>query len=63
MYVNFLFVYGAAHTPPESRGAFVPILILLALTIGYGLAGWGLCYWIKGRAANGEETKTLSKVA
>jgi hypothetical protein len=63
MYVNFLFIYGAAHTPPQSRGALAPMLILLALTIGYGLAGWGLCYWVKGRDGNGEENQTLSRVA
>jgi hypothetical protein len=26
LHVNFLFVFGAAHTPPESRGAVVPML-------------------------------------
>jgi ABC-type Na+ efflux pump permease subunit len=55
MYVNFIFVYSGAHTPPEARGAVMPMLILLAITIGYGLAGWGLCYWVKGRATNSEE--------
>ena len=55
MYVNFIFVYAGAHTSPEAPAAVMPMLILLAVTIGYGLAGWGLCYWVKGRATNSEE--------
>ena len=50
MYVNFIFVYAGAHTAPEAPTAVMPMLILLAVTIGYGLAGWGLCYWVNGRA-------------
>ena len=46
MYVNFIFVFAAAHGYPNSREALGPALILLALTIGYGLAGWGLCYLV-----------------
>jgi hypothetical protein len=63
MYVNFLFVFAAAHASPESRGAVVPMLILLALTIGYGVAGWGLCYWVKGHTEIGEESQNLPNVA
>ncbi|MDQ3820272.1 MAG: hypothetical protein M3362_21680 [Acidobacteriota bacterium] len=54
MYVNFIYVYAGAHARPEERGAILPMLILLALTIGYGAAGWVLCYWVKG-GTNGEE--------
>ena len=46
MYVNFIFVYSGAHASPESRAALGPALILVTLTIGYGLAGWGLSYLV-----------------
>ena len=46
MYVNFIFMYSAAHAYPGSSAALGPVLILVALTIGYGLAGWGLCYLV-----------------
>lgn len=55
-YLNFVFVFASAHTSPEARGAVMPILTLFALTIAYGLAGWGLCFLVKSRSTN-ESTK------
>src|SRR5688572_17419059 len=52
MYPVFIVVYSGAHTRSDARVAVIPVLILLALIIGYGLAGWGLCYLVNRRATN-----------
>jgi hypothetical protein len=44
--VDFIFVYVNAHTPPGAPDNVTPLLTLLTATIVYGLAGWGLCYWV-----------------
>jgi hypothetical protein len=43
---DFAYVYANAHTPPAARAAIMPSIWLLAVTLVYGLAGWGLCYWV-----------------
>jgi|SRR5687768_7712374 len=55
MYPVFIVVYTGAHTPSDARVRVMPVLIFLVVTIGYGLAGWGLCYWVNRRATNSEE--------
>lgn len=46
LFVDFLFVYVNAHVPPSSRNEVTPVISLLTATFVYGLAGWGLCYWV-----------------
>jgi predicted neutral ceramidase superfamily lipid hydrolase len=47
LFFDFAFVYASAHVPPEARGVAVrPFISILIATLVYGLAGWGLCYWV-----------------
>jgi hypothetical protein len=54
LYFDFAYVYAHAHAPPTARAAIMPSIWLLAVTLVYGLAGWGLCYWVgrTGQAAS-----------
>ena len=44
--VDFFYVYTEAHTPPGLSSGVTPVFTLLSATVVYGLAGWGLCYWV-----------------
>jgi hypothetical protein len=47
IFFNFAFIYASAHVLPEARSeALRPIIAVLTATFVYGLAGWGLCYWV-----------------
>ncbi len=48
--IFFSSVYGDRLTdaPPTPREEAEPLLVYCVLIIVYGLAGWGLCRWVKG---------------
>jgi hypothetical protein len=49
LFFDFAYVYANAHTPSPARASIMPAIRMLAITLVYGLGGWGLCYWV-GRA-------------
>ncbi|HEV7860147.1 MAG TPA: hypothetical protein VGO91_16140 [Pyrinomonadaceae bacterium] len=58
--IFFGFIFGDRLDPPVAIEELKALLLFFLLTVIYGLAGWGLCHWVKGRAVNDVEEQNPS---